>query len=178
VSRDLEAVVMRALARDRKQRFATAAEMARTLDDVVVASKLRMDEVAAFVEEVDRLAKLSPSRAIAGYGPAVKQVRPGRGRESARAAGTIRGRRQVTVAEDAPTRRERAVLRHLRNTGRVLAARPRATAAVAALLAAIGVGTAFGIRVTISAGRNQAAAATVPQPAPPPAPPPGPMPTR
>jgi serine/threonine-protein kinase len=168
VSHDLEAIVMRALARDRKQRFATAAEMARTLDDVVVASKLRMDEVAAFVAEVDRLAKLSPARTIPGYGAAVKQVRPDRRRDSMRAAGTVRARRQVTVAEDAPTRRERAVLRHLRNTGRVLASRPRATAAVAALLAAIGVGTAFGLRVTITAGRNQAAAATV---SPPPAPP-------
>jgi predicted Ser/Thr protein kinase len=183
VSQELEAIVMRALARDRKQRFATAAEMARTLDDVVVASKLRMDEVVAFVEEVDRLAKLAPARAIAGYGPAVKQVRPARGRGNARAyAGTVRARRQATVAEDAPTRREGAVFRRLRNTGRVLASRPRATAAVAALLAAIGVGTAFGIRVTITAGRNQAAAATVPPAATPPptitTPPPTPPPSR
>ena len=48
---------MRALERDRRDRFASAAEMARALDDFVVGSKLHIDEVAAFVRDI---AAISP----------------------------------------------------------------------------------------------------------------------
>lgn len=52
VSPELDRIVMRALERDPDRRFASAAEMARALDEVVVASRLRVDEVAAFARAV------------------------------------------------------------------------------------------------------------------------------
>jgi serine/threonine-protein kinase len=54
VPRGLERVVLRALERDRARRYASAAEMARELDDVILAAGLRVDEVVAFVREVER----------------------------------------------------------------------------------------------------------------------------
>jgi len=49
----LDQIVMKALERDRERRYASAAEMGRALDDFVIASQLRMDEVVAFVREVE-----------------------------------------------------------------------------------------------------------------------------
>jgi serine/threonine-protein kinase len=51
----LEQIVMRALERDRKRRFATAAEMARALDDFILASQLHVDDVASFIREVEEM---------------------------------------------------------------------------------------------------------------------------
>jgi serine/threonine-protein kinase len=52
VPASLDRIVMRALERDRSRRYARAADMARDLDDVVVATGLRVGDVAAFVREV------------------------------------------------------------------------------------------------------------------------------
>jgi serine/threonine protein kinase len=49
----LDRVIMRALERDPSKRYASAAEMARDLDDVVLAAGLRVDDVAAFVRDVE-----------------------------------------------------------------------------------------------------------------------------
>ena len=54
VPRALERIVMRALERDPARRYASAAAMARDLDDVVLAARLRVDDVASFVRDVER----------------------------------------------------------------------------------------------------------------------------
>jgi serine/threonine-protein kinase len=48
----LDAIVMRALARDPDARYATAAEMASDLNAFVVASQLHSDDVVAFVRDI------------------------------------------------------------------------------------------------------------------------------
>jgi serine/threonine protein kinase len=72
---ELDAIVMKALERDPAQRYATAVEMARELNEFVVAGRLHMDQVQGFVGQVqEELAKPSPSVAVmmaaAGGGPA------------------------------------------------------------------------------------------------------------
>jgi serine/threonine-protein kinase len=62
VPRSLERIVMRALERDPAQRYASAAAMARDLDDVVLAAGLRVDEVASFVRDVERARERSRRR--------------------------------------------------------------------------------------------------------------------
>ena len=47
----IDEIVFKALARDPDKRYATAADMARDLDDVVTAAGLRVDDMAAFVRE-------------------------------------------------------------------------------------------------------------------------------
>jgi hypothetical protein len=47
---------MRALERDPNRRYASAGEMARALDDVVLASQLHMDDVTALVRTVEAAA--------------------------------------------------------------------------------------------------------------------------
>ena len=59
VPEELERIVMRALERDRRNRFSTAAEMARALDDFVVGSQQHLDEVAAFVREIEAISPLA-----------------------------------------------------------------------------------------------------------------------
>jgi len=51
----LDAIVMKALQRDPADRYASAALMARDLDEFVVASRLRVDDVVHFVREVEPL---------------------------------------------------------------------------------------------------------------------------
>jgi eukaryotic-like serine/threonine-protein kinase len=50
---ELDRIVMRALERDPSRRYASAAEMARDLDGFVVAAHLRVDEIVAFVRDVE-----------------------------------------------------------------------------------------------------------------------------
>jgi serine/threonine-protein kinase len=57
----LDAIAMKALERDPERRYATAAAMARELDEFVVASHLRVDDVARFLRSVEPL--LAPPRA-------------------------------------------------------------------------------------------------------------------
>lgn len=59
---ELDAIVMKALQRDPEQRYASAAEMARALDEFVIASRLHMDQVVAFVRDVQaELARAKPT---------------------------------------------------------------------------------------------------------------------
>jgi hypothetical protein len=50
----LDAIVMKALERDRDRRYATAGAMARELDDLVVSARVHVDEVVAFVASIER----------------------------------------------------------------------------------------------------------------------------
>jgi serine/threonine-protein kinase len=60
----LDAIVMKALERKPKRRYATAAQMARDLDDFVVGAQLRVDDVIQFLREVQPLlARARPSLA-------------------------------------------------------------------------------------------------------------------
>ena len=56
----LDAIVMKALQRDPELRYASAAEMARDLGELVVGSRFDIDEVVAFLREIEPL--LSPRR--------------------------------------------------------------------------------------------------------------------
>jgi serine/threonine-protein kinase len=56
----LDAIVMKALQRDPALRYATAASMARDLDEYVVGSRLHVDEVILFLREIEPL--LNPPR--------------------------------------------------------------------------------------------------------------------
>jgi eukaryotic-like serine/threonine-protein kinase len=51
----LDAIVMKALQRDPADRYASAALMARDLDDFVIASRLHVDDVVCFVRDVEPL---------------------------------------------------------------------------------------------------------------------------
>jgi serine/threonine-protein kinase len=50
----LDAIVMKALERDRDRRYASAGAMARELDDLVVSARVHVDEVVAFVASIER----------------------------------------------------------------------------------------------------------------------------
>ena len=50
----LDAIVMKALERDRDRRYASAGAMARDLDDLVVSARVHVDEVVAFVASIER----------------------------------------------------------------------------------------------------------------------------
>ncbi len=65
VPRALDAIVMKALERDPARRYASAAEMARDLDQFVVASHLHNDEVLAFLRGVQPLLNQPPGAAAA-----------------------------------------------------------------------------------------------------------------
>ena len=125
VPADLEQIVMRALERDRKRRFATAAEMARALDDFVLASQLHVEDVAAFIREVEEMS--GPPRLV--------YVNPER-----RPAGT----------DEAATRRDRGM--RLRMTARRMRT-PRFAAVAALVLTMIGLGAAFGLHTSTAAAK-------------------------
>jgi eukaryotic-like serine/threonine-protein kinase len=57
----LDAIVMKALERDPERRYATAAAMARDLDEFVVSSRLHVDDVVHFLRSVEPL--LAPPQA-------------------------------------------------------------------------------------------------------------------
>jgi serine/threonine protein kinase len=126
---ELERIVMRALERDRRNRFGTAAEMARALDDFVVGSKLHLDEVAAFVREVEAISPLARPAALETVSPARAQTPPSDERDP----------------QEAPTVRDRALRL------RMWSFRPQGShlaAAIGLSLAALGLGTAVGLRIT------------------------------
>jgi len=125
---DLERIVMRALERDRKRRFATAAEMGRALDDFLLASRLHVDDVAAFIRDV---------QAVSGP-PRLVYVNPERAGER----------------EEALTRRDRGL--KLRMTARRMRT-PRFAALAALLLTMIGIGTAVGLHTSTAAAKNGSA---------------------
>jgi serine/threonine protein kinase len=133
-------IVMRALERDRDRRFASAAEMARALDDFIVSAGLHIDDVAAFVREIGRCVVQGPVPAPAA---AVRHARP---------LGSAAARRN-----DRPARSHRSLITRLRNTGRAVRARPRMALVLAIMLATLGAGTAFGLRATAAADRDRGA---------------------
>ena len=80
---------MRALERDRDRRFASAAEMARALDEFLVSSKLHIDDVAAFVRDI---AGSAVHAAVAAPPGVVRRARAGSA-GARRDARTVRARR-------------------------------------------------------------------------------------
>jgi serine/threonine-protein kinase len=60
---ELDRIVMKALERDPGRRYASAAQMARALEEFVVASRLRIDEVVDFVRAAEPL--IAPPRTSA-----------------------------------------------------------------------------------------------------------------
>jgi serine/threonine-protein kinase len=140
VPEELERIVMRALERDRRKRFATAAEMARALDDFVVGSKLHLDEVGSFVRQIEAISPLA--RPLAG---------------DRRGAPGAPGQNHSPTAppeEGAPTVKEFGFGRgrwRFRPSGSHLAA------AVGLTLAVLGLTTAFGLRVSTAAEAPPAA---------------------
>jgi hypothetical protein len=166
----LDAIVMKALQRDREQRYRSAADMARDLDELVLASRLRVDEVQAFVRSIE--AETRPSD---GAGPS-----PARRRELASVRACTKTRQLVrgpalgnpdapTVPQPGAPRRMTTVRRRLWTPAR---RRTRTIAGVALLAAALA--TAVGLRVNITATKNVARAADSSTSVPPPrrAPPP------
>ncbi len=138
---ELEGIVMRALERDRRHRFTTAAEMARALDDFVVGSKLHLDEVATFVREIEAIAPLA--RPLPQHQPGKSTAPPAAGHE--RAARDERSPLGTDDAPEAPTVRDHALAGRrwkFRPSG------PHLAAAIGLALAVLGMGTAVGLRIT------------------------------
>jgi serine/threonine-protein kinase len=147
----LEAIVMRALERDRRRRYASAAEMSKALDDFVVASRLHVEEVVAFVRGIDR-----PSR-IASLGPVAAPA------GIARRVRARRASRSTTANDQIPTVKEGPLRLQVKNTARAIASAPRAALLLGVALVALGVGTALGLRgrALARAGRDGEARALV-----------------
>jgi len=140
----LEHTVMRALERDRGRRFETAAEMGIALDDFVVASKLHVNEVIRFVRAI--AAASAPTPVL------VNPVVARRGR---------RAREQRFEVDQVPARRRLSPApRSRRARGRL--SRVRAVLALGVTLAMLGVGTAFGLRLTSVVGHRAAERGIVP----------------
>jgi len=141
---ELEAIVMRALQRDRRQRFSSAAEMARALDEVVVASGLRHEDVVAFIREITEASRVAV-RPVSAPAAVARHVRVGAAVGRASGAATVRERARLS----------RRARRRRRGQTRV------AFVAVTALLAALGLGTAFGWRTGGPTPSTAVAAAAV-----------------
>jgi len=109
----LEAIVMRALERDRRRRFASASEMSQALDDFVVASKLHVEEVVAFVRGIDR-----PTR-VASLGPVAAPAAIARRVRARRAAAAT-----TSASDRIPTVKEGPLALQVKNTARAIAAAP------------------------------------------------------
>jgi serine/threonine protein kinase len=137
VPAELERIVMRALERDRRKRFSTAAEMARALDDFVVGSQHHLEEVAAFVREIEAISPLArPALESAPHADQAPAARPD-------------PQEEPTVKDH--SLRPRA--RRYRPTG------PHLAAAIGLSLAALGLGTAVGLRMTTAAASEPTSAA-------------------
>jgi serine/threonine-protein kinase len=128
---ELERIVMCALERDRDKRFATAADMARTLDDFVVRSGLHLDDVAAFVRQIEAVSPLARPR-TPEIGDAAERTTPS-------APPEMDGE---PTLKDVGSSRERA---RFRPSASHLAA------FVGLALAALGLTTAFGLRLSTAA---------------------------
>ena len=145
VPEELEQIVMRALERDRQQRFATAAEMARALDDFVVGSKLHLDEVAAFVREIEAISPLARPRPLERRGAAS-------GARGAAPPGAARHRRRADGQGSRPPAPDAGAFRP---------SGPHLAAAVGLALAVLGLATALGLRITTAAGDRPPAAPAI-----------------
>jgi serine/threonine-protein kinase len=133
---ELDRIVMKALERDRDRRYRNAAEMARDLDDFVIAAQLRVDDVVTFVREVETL--------VAAQIPQPQAVR----------ALTTRARANVDL-----TRWDLGLA--LRMWGlRLSGGRRREALAAAVVVVALALATALGLRVTVAGTHEPALAAT------------------
>ena len=146
VPEELERIVLRALERERQYRFGTAAEMARALDDFVVGSKLHQDEVAAFIHQIEAI---SP---MARPAPLAEGMSPHTSRESEKAAADLADPQEGPTVKDSGLR-----LKMWRSRPRG----PHLAAAIGLSLAALGLGTAFGLKISTAAGQPPAAPAAV-----------------
>jgi serine/threonine protein kinase len=155
---ELDAIVMKALERDRGRRYRTAAEMARELDDFVVSSRLHVNEVVAFIEgiEAEGRARRTP-RPLVLRAPPAQAERIG--------APALRQPAERTIKDLALPRRMTMLGRHF-----WARARPRGAAAAGLVLVAAALATALGLRVSITTAKSMAKAAEV-APAAPAAPP-------
>jgi serine/threonine protein kinase len=146
----LDAIVMKALERNRDQRYQTAAEMAHDLDEVVIASGLRVEEIVAFIASVEADLREGQSRAIT-------LLRS----EAGRSGQAYSARSHITEG--------RTVRDHVPPAHAARARRPRtfrdrrsSAAAVAGVaLVATALAAAFGLHVNITT-RNAATAAPAP----------------
>jgi eukaryotic-like serine/threonine-protein kinase len=136
VPEELERIVMRALERDPRNRFSTAAEMARALDDFVVGSQQHLDEVAAFVREIEAISPLAR--------PACLESAKHGSREPA-----------TPEPEEEPTVRDRSLSLRM---WRFRPVGPRLAAAIGLSLAALGLGTVLGVRMTTASASEPAPA--------------------
>jgi serine/threonine-protein kinase len=143
---ELDHIVMRALQRDRRQRYASATEMARDLDEVVLAAKMRFEDMAAFIADLEA--------------------------EAARHGRTPRPLRLVTPPPArAPerTRKDLGLVWRMRTLGELFWGRRRRGAVLASvLLVLLGMAAALGLQIRVrprgSVAQAQAAASALVQP--------------
>jgi serine/threonine protein kinase len=110
VSPELERIVMKALERDRERRYPSAAEMARELDDLVLSSRLHVDEVVSFMREV-KLELASRARPKVASGGPLLEPPPGATADRTRKDFGLRLRHSpLGDALTSPGRRAKAIL--------------------------------------------------------------------
>jgi serine/threonine-protein kinase len=161
---ELDAIVMRALERDRSRRYGDAAEMARDLDEYVVSSRLHLGEVVAFIRSVEaenraRRAANAGTAALRPIGAAAPRGLVGpRQPEPARAGAGAR----EPERENDRTRKDIGLPFKVSMLGRhfwARASRRRGAAVASAVLVAAALATALGLRVSITTTKNVAKAA-------------------
>jgi serine/threonine-protein kinase len=148
----LDRIVMKALARDRDARYSSAAEMARELDDFVLASQLHMEEVVEFIREIEsELNQRRPNRvALPVERDAVK----------------MKGGGEVGKRAEA-TQKDFALVVRMWTMGRLLWGGPRPAVIMVAVLVAIGAALGLGLRINVTTKGEANAAQTSAMPAPP-----------
>jgi serine/threonine protein kinase len=142
VPEELERIVMRALERDRRNRFATAADMGRALDDFVVGSQQHLDEVAAFVREIEAISPLARPASLesAAHGSREPKL--------SESSGPPEPQEEPTVKDHS--------LRPRR--WRFQPVGPHLAAAIGLSLAALALGTAVGLRISTAAASEPTSA--------------------
>ena len=147
----LDTIVMKALERNRDRRYQTAAEMARDLDEIVVASGLRVDEIVDFIASVEEDMREAQSRAVTILR---SEVAAARARAGARAPGGADRSPPPHVA----AHRRRAE-REMRGPRARYDRRSTAAAVAGVALVATALAAAFGLHVNITTHNAARAAA-------------------
>jgi serine/threonine protein kinase len=143
---ELDRIVMRALERDPSRRYASAAEMASDLDDFVLAAHLRVDEIAAFVRDVETQFASGVALSVPLRAPDLPPALPALPRTPATPA--------MMQEHNAPTRRDlRLPLRMWMDAARPVG---RRGTLVAGLGFALGLASALGFGMKVLAARNPA----------------------
>ena len=135
----LDAIVMKALERDRDRRYGTAGTMGRDLDDLVVSACLRVDDVVTFVSSIE------------------DECRTG-ARSSRSPVGMRRWNDAIAEATTVKDLAQRQRLEGLRR-GRARSRHARIAAMAGVALVAAALATAVGLRVNVTTTRNAAQAA-------------------